>query len=73
MENIYDKLLNYKTKHNHGFINSEIEDLIKGTDITIEDINNQLIGCTYMIDDDDEMITYNVDIYHALRNIIRNK
>lgn len=73
MENIYDKLLNYKTKHNNGFINSEIEDLIKGTDITIEDINNQLIGCTYMIDDDGEMITYNVDIYHALRNIIRNK
>ena len=66
MKNIKEKVYNFKTKYKEGFIQSEIETLLKDyPKINIEKFNNALMGNTCMLIND-EIITYHCDIEKAL-------
>jgi hypothetical protein len=64
--NIKEKVYNYPTKHKEGFLQSEIEELLKEyPNIDMEKFNSSLWGNTCMIKDD-EMVQYHCDIEMAL-------
>jgi hypothetical protein len=64
--NIKEKVYNYPTKHREGFLQSEIEELLKEyPNIDMEKFNSSLWGNTCMIKDD-EMVQYHCDIEMAL-------
>jgi len=66
MATIRDKIYNFKTKHEEGFIQSEIDVLLKGyPDIDMDKFHNALMGITCMIRDE-ETIIYHCDIEKAL-------
>lgn len=65
--NIEDKVNSFKTKHEQGFIGSEIEELLKDyPDVDRVKFNNALNGITCMVIED-EIIIYHCDIATALR------
>jgi hypothetical protein len=65
--NIAEKVSKYKTKYKEGFIQSEIDDLLKEYPaIDMLKFNNALMGITCMIIDK-EIIVYHHDIEKALR------
>ncbi len=73
MKNIKEKVYNFKTKYKEGFIQSEIETLLKDyPKINIEKFNNALMGNTCMLIND-EIITYHCDIEKALLCGIENR
>jgi hypothetical protein len=64
--NIPERVSKYKTKHKEGFIQSEIDDLLKEFPaIDMVKFQNALTGITCMIIDD-ETIIYHHDIEKAL-------
>jgi len=64
---IHSKVYGYKTKHKEGFIQSEIDELLKEyPGIDKEKFNDALNGITCMMKDD-EIIVYHCDIETALR------
>ena len=71
---IYNKVYNYKTKHKEGFIDSEIEDLIKDyPGINMKKFNDAMMGNTCMMSDDNKMIIYHCDVNNAIRCGVENR
>ena len=73
MENIREKVYNFKTKNKEGFVQSEIDTLLKGyPSINIDKFNSALRGVTCEIIND-ETVIYHCDIYKALCCGIENR
>ena len=73
MENIREKVYNFKTKNKEGFIQSEIDTLLKDyPKINMDKFNNALMGNTCMMIDD-EIVMYHCDIEKALRCGVENR
>ena len=65
-KSVFDIVYNYPTRHQMGFTNSEIEEVLKNfPKLNKEFYNNALFGTTYMIIDN-EHITYHCDIENAI-------
>ncbi len=68
--NIEEKVYNFKTKNREGFTQSEIETLLKDfPGIKMKKFNQQLNGITVM-EIDNEIIIYHIDILHALMSYL---
>jgi hypothetical protein len=64
--NIREKVYSYPTKHKEGFVQSEVEALLKEyPDIDMEKFNSALRGNTCMVKDN-EIVNYHCDIEKAL-------
>ena len=73
MENIREKVYNFKTKNKHGFVQSEIDSLLKNyPNINMDKFNSALMGNTCMIVDN-ETVMYHCDIEKALHCGIENR
>ena len=73
MENIKEKVYNFKTKNKQGFIQSEIDTLLKDyPGINMDKFNNAVMGVTCMVING-EITTYHCDIEKALRCGIENR
>ena len=73
MENIREKIYNFKTKNKEGFVQSEIDMLLKDyPDINLDKFNSALRGITCMMVDN-ETVIYHSDIEKALRCGIENR
>ena len=73
MENIREKVYNFKTKNKEGFVQSEIDMLLKDyPDINMNKFNSALRGITCMMVDN-ETVIYHCDIEKALRCGIENR
>lgn len=63
----------FKTKYEHGFIQSEIDELLSNyPNANLEKFNNALFGCTYEIIDGNGVM-YKSDILSAFRCAIENR
>ena len=64
--NIHEKVYNYPTKHKEGFVQSEVDALLKDyPNIDMEKFNSALRGNTCMVKEG-EIIQYHCDIEKAL-------
>lgn len=64
---IEDKVYNYKTKYKQGFIESEIEEILKEyPGINMNKYNDAMMGNTCMVDKNDGLIIYHCDIVKAI-------
>jgi len=64
---VYERVYGYKTKYPQGFIESEINDLLKDyPDIDMDKYNDAMMGNTCMISPDNQTIIYHCDIEKAL-------
>lgn len=71
--NTQEKVYNYKTKNKEGFVQSEINDLLKSyPDINMEKFNDALYGITCMRIDN-ETVIYHCDVEKALNCGIENR
>ena len=62
-----DKVYNYPTKYPQGFIQSELDELLKEyPNINMGKFNNATIGNTCMFNEEDGLIQYHCDIYKAI-------
>lgn len=69
-----DLVYNYKTKHEEGFIQSEIDELLsKFPDFNKDKFDDALMGCTCMYDEEDGFIMYHCDILTAVRCGLENR
>jgi len=65
-KSIKEKVYSFKTKHKEGFVQSEIDELLKEyPTIDMVKFNNALIGITCMMKDN-EIIVYHPDVEKAL-------
>jgi hypothetical protein len=65
--NIREKVYNYPTKHKEGFVQSEVDTLLKEyPNVDMEKFNSELMGKTFMMKDN-EIIQYHYDIEKALQ------
>jgi hypothetical protein len=70
---VYEDIYGYETKNKEGFVNEEIDDLLKRyPDINIEKFDNVLTGITCMIIDG-QMVIYHCDIFNAIMCGIENR
>jgi hypothetical protein len=67
---ITERVNNYKTKYEYGFIKAEIETLLKEYPIDIERFNQSMMGHTCMLIDN-ETIWYHCDIIKAIKYSVR--
>ena len=68
-----DKVYNFPTKYEQGFIQSEIEKILEDSpEINMDKFNDALRGNTFMVIDGN-IITYHCDILHALRCGLENR
>lgn len=66
-----DIVYNFETKHKEGFVNRELEDLLKLLPgINREKFIKSFICNTCMIIDN-EIIHYHEDVYYALKNSVK--
>lgn len=73
MENIREKVYKFKTKNKEGFVQSEIDTLLKDyPEINMDNFNSALTGVTCMIISG-ETVIYHCDIEKALRCGIENR
>jgi len=73
MENIREKVYNFKTKNKEGFIKSEIDALLKDyPNINMDKFNSALTGNTCIMVDN-EIVIYHCDIENSLRCGIENR
>jgi hypothetical protein len=64
---------NFNTKYKEGFIQSEIDELLKKyPTINMDKFNNALRGTTYTIINN-ENVTYPIDIIHAIKCGMENR
>ncbi len=71
--NTREKVTAFKTKHNNGFIQTEIDMLLKDyPDIDMDKFHMALLGVT-CLEIDNETIFYHCDIIYAIRCGIENK
>ena len=71
MNKIEQTVMSFKTKYEEGFIDSEIDELIKQFNITKESFN-EAFGCghTCMLIDD-HVVIYHCDVINAIARIKR--
>jgi hypothetical protein len=63
-----DKVYGYPTKNEAGFIQREINELLKEYPyVAMDKFNDALVGITGMVDKNGNFITYHCDILTALR------
>jgi hypothetical protein len=67
---IAERVNNYPTKHKYGFIQSEIETLLKEYPIDKDRFNQSMMGHTCMLIDN-ETIWYHCDIIKAIKYSVR--
>lgn len=73
MENIREKVYSFKTKNKEGFVQSEIDALLKEyPEVNMDKFNNALRGNTCMMLDN-EIVMYHCDIEKALICGIENR
>lgn len=73
MDEIKKKIYGFKTKHKEGFIQREIEALLKDyPEINIKQFNNAFMGNTCIVIDD-EIINYHCDVEMAIRCGVENR
>ena len=73
MRTIESKVYNFKTKNKEGFVQSEIDTLLKDyPNINMDKFNNALRGITCMLING-ETVIYHSDIDKALRCGIENR
>ena len=73
MKNIIEKVHNFKTKNEEGFIKSEIDTLLKDyPNINMDKFNSALRGNTCIMVDN-EIVIYRCDIEKALRCGVENR
>jgi hypothetical protein len=73
MKNIREKVYSFKTKNKEGFVQSEIDSLLKDyPDINMDKFNSALMGITCMRIND-ETVIYHCDIDKALRCGVENR
>ena len=61
-----EKVYNFKTKHEQGFLKEEIKEILKDyPEVDMEKFNDALMGITCMMIDK-KMIIYHCDILNAL-------
>ena len=73
MKKIREKVYNFKTKNKEGFVQSEINTLLKDyPNINIDKFNSALRGITCMMIND-EIVIYHCDIDKALCCGIENR
>jgi len=73
MENIEKKVYDFKTKNKEGFVQSEIDTLLKDyPNINMDKFNSALMGSTCMMIDN-EIVMYHCDIEKALRCGVENR
>ena len=71
--NLIEKIYNYPTKYKEGFINEEIENLLKEfPNIHKDKFNNALHGNTCMMKEG-KIISYHCDILSAIRCGLENR
>ena len=64
--NIHEKVYTFPTKHKEGFVQSEVDQLLRDyPDIDIEKFNSALMGNTCMVKEG-EIVQYHWDIEKAL-------
>lgn len=70
---IRDVVYGYKTKHEEGFVQSEIDELLKNyPEIDMKRFNDALMGITCMLREKD-VIVYHCDIEKALYCGLQNR
>lgn len=70
---IQDKIYSYKTKHEEGFLQTEIDTLlIDYPDINMDKFNDALMGNTCMVKEG-KIVQYHCDIYKAIICGIENR
>lgn len=73
MKNIRKNVYSYKTKYEEGFVQSEVDDLLKNyPNIHMDRFHDALNGNTCMVKDG-EIIMYHCDIEKALRCGVENR
>lgn len=73
MDKIKQKIDNYNTKYKQGFINTEIEDILKEyPNINMDKFNNALMGISCMVINN-ETVIFHCDIEKAIRCGIENR
>lgn len=65
---IEDLVYNHPTKNKHGFSSKEMEDLLSEIEgLDIRKYNEALTGITCMMDEEDGIIVYPVDVVNGIR------
>lgn len=65
---LQDKVYNYPTKHKEGFIQDEIDTLLKDyPNIDMDKFNDAMMGNTCIFSEEDGFIIYHCDVLTALR------
>lgn len=73
MKNIREKVYGFNTKNKEGFVQSEIDTLLKDYPrINMDKFNNALMGITCMRINN-EMVIYHCDVDKALRCGLENR
>lgn len=73
MENIRKKIYNFKTKNEEGFVQSEIDTLLKDyPDINMDKFNSALMGNTCVMVGNESVMCH-CDIEKALRCGVENR
>jgi len=71
---LYDLVYKYPSKHKKGLIANEIGDLkSKFPNLNEDKFNNALMGVTCLFSEEDGLIIYHIDVYHALLAAIENR
>ena len=74
MTRIEKLVYDYPTKHKHGFIQTEIDELLSWFNgLNMEKWDNAMMGNTCMMDKEDGFIIYHCDILTALRCAIEDR
>ena len=63
---VFDLVYQYPTKHQLGFTNSEIEDILKNFPNINREYYEKAMTCLTCSMVDDEMVTYHSDVENAL-------
>jgi len=72
-QSLEEKVYSFPTKHKEGFIQSEIDELLKQFhSVNMDKFNDAMLGNTCMIKDD-EIIIYHCDVLTALRCGLGNR
>jgi GTP1/Obg family GTP-binding protein len=69
---IKDAVYNFATKNKEGFIQDEIDEILKlFPNINLQEFYDSMIGVTCIADKDNNTIIYHCDIEYALHNALR--
>lgn len=71
---LHDLIYKFPTKHEHGFIDTEIEELLSlFENLNMDKWNSAMMGNTCMMDEQDGIITYHCDVLTGLKCALENR